>query len=113
MLQPSAERARPRLVSGGWVVEHERLRGDRQMATRAEMRAEDLVYEVADELGLTEAEVLRLDPIEIAAGALRSLRIELKKQAGRPLTVGDYRLPDPRPRNVVDLNLYLEDLVEA
>lgn len=30
------------------------------MATQAEMRAEELVYEVAEELGLTEIEVLEL-----------------------------------------------------
>ena len=83
------------------------------MDTRAEMRAEDLVYEVAEELGLTEAEVLRLDPIAIAAGALRGLRIELKKQAGRPLTIGDYRLPDRRPPHVFDIAPYREDAVEA
>jgi hypothetical protein len=83
------------------------------MATQAEIRAEELVYEVAQELGLTEAEVLRLDALGVADGALRRLRIELKKQAGRSLTVHDYRLPDSRSANVVDLERYLEDSVEA
>ena len=83
------------------------------MATRAEMRAEDLVYEVAEELGLTEAEVLRVDALAVADVALRNLRIELKKQVGRQLTVRDYRLPDSRPTNVVDLLRYLKEPVEA
>jgi hypothetical protein len=83
------------------------------MATQAEIRAEELVYEVAQELGLTEAEVLRLDALGVADGALRRLRIELKKQAGRSLTVHDYRLPDSRSSNVVDLERYLEDSVEG
>ena len=83
------------------------------MATQAEMRAEELVFEVAEELGLTEIEVLRLDALAVAAGALRGLRIELKKQAGRPLTVRDYRLPDSRSANVVELERYLEHPVEA
>jgi hypothetical protein len=82
------------------------------MATRAEMRAEELVYEVAEELGLTELEVLELDALAVADGVLRRLRIELKKQAGRTLTPHDYRLPDSRSANVVDLERYLELTVE-
>ena len=83
------------------------------MATQAEMRAEELVYEVAQELGLTESEVLRLDARAVADGALRRLRIELKKHAGRPLTVRDYRPPVRRPAMIVDLLAFLEDPVEA
>jgi predicted transcriptional regulator len=91
---------------------HEPLEGA-VMATQAEMRAEELVYEVAQELGLTEAEVLRLDALGVAAGALRRLRIELRKQAGRSLTVHDYRLPDSPSASVVDLERSREDSVEA
>lgn len=83
------------------------------MGTRAEMRAEELVYEVAEELGLTEAEVLALDAIAVADAALRRLRIELKKQAGRPLTVRDYRLADGRSVQVLDLPRYVEDAFEV
>ena len=83
------------------------------MATQAEVRAEELVFEVAEELGLTEVEVLRLDALALAHGVLRGLRIELKKQAGRPLTLEDYRLPDLRSADVVDLGPYLDNSVEA
>ena len=83
------------------------------MATQAEMRAEELVYEVAEELGLTEVEVLRLDALAVAEGALRGLRLELKKQAGRPLTFEDNRLPDSRSANVVEAERCLQHAVEA
>jgi hypothetical protein len=83
------------------------------MATQAEMRAEELVYEVAEELGLTEDEVLDLDVLALAAGALRRLRIDVKKHAGRPLTVRDYRPPTSRPAIVVGIEALLEDPVEA
>ena len=83
------------------------------MATQAQMRAEDLVYEVAEELGLTETEVLGLDAVAVADGALRGLRIELKKQAGRPLTTEDYRLPDSRSAKVVDVEGCPQHAVEA
>ena len=83
------------------------------MATRAEMRAEELVYEIAEELGLTEAEVLRLDAVAVADTALRRLRIELKKQTGRQLTARDYGLSDSRSADVVDLAAYLARPVKA
>ena len=51
--------------------------------TRAEMRAEELVFEMAEELGLTEDEVLALDPLAVVDGVLRDLRAELARQLGR------------------------------
>ena len=75
------------------------------MATMAEMRAEELVFEVADELGLTEGEVLGIDMAAVADGALRHLRTELKKLAGRTITAHDYFPSAPPPGPQLNLRL--------
>jgi hypothetical protein len=63
--------------------------------TTAEIRAEDLVYEVAAELGLTEIEVLGLDSLAVADGVLRRLRRQLKRHAGATSPVQPYVVSDP------------------
>jgi hypothetical protein len=83
------------------------------MIKRAEMLAEELVFEVAEELGMRETEVLRLDALAVADSALRRLRIELKKQAGWALTLHDYRLPNSRPAVPVGPGRYLGDALES
>lgn len=65
------------------------------MSARSTIEAEELVYTVADELGLDEFEQHGLDALAIAESVLGSLRIELKKLTGRELTVQDYVLTDP------------------
>lgn len=65
------------------------------MATKAEMRAEELVYQVADDLGLTDLEQHGLDALKISDAMLVHLRIELKKATGRTLSIEDYLLRDP------------------
>ena len=67
------------------------------MSSQAEIGAEELVFEVAEELGLTEVEVLEIDVLAIAEGVLRHVRTELKKQSGRTLTSHDYFPPGPSP----------------
>ena len=83
------------------------------MATRVELRVEELVYDLAEELGLTEAEVLELDALAIAQAAVQRLRIELKKQSGRRLTVQDYRPPIRHSPETVELIRNLVEKVEA
>lgn len=75
------------------------------MATRAQIRAEELVFEVAEELGLTEDEVLGLDALAMADCVVRDLRTELEKQAGRMLTREDLRPAEPPSPKIVDLGL--------
>jgi hypothetical protein len=82
------------------------------MPKRAEMLAEELVFEVAEELGMRETEVLRLDALAVADAALHRLRIELKKHAGWALTLHDYRLPNSRPLTAVGPGRYLGDTIE-
>jgi hypothetical protein len=83
------------------------------MLKRAEMLAEELVFEVAEELGMRETDVRRLDALSVAHAALRRLRIDLKKQAGWALTLHDYRLPNSRPVTAVGPGRYVGDAVES
>jgi hypothetical protein len=80
------------------------------MSSKAELDAEALIYTVAAEIGLTEFEERRLDTAGIAAEILTSLRIEIKKQAGRTTTIEDYLLPDSE--KVIDLQDALRRLGE-
>ena len=73
------------------------------MASKAEIEAEQLVMDVAlDELALTDEELEKVDLGKIWRDLLVDVRIQVKRGAGRQMTIDDYLLPPP-PENVIDL----------